>query len=99
MVSNGGRSSHRYQLLVAEVCAPRPGAVCALCFEPVEFGRGRWNKRGPSLDHKQPLNKGGSLLDRDNAQLAHLSCNSARGDMSLTEWFNTRMSETHSPDW
>ncbi|MFD8404653.1 HNH endonuclease [Streptomyces anulatus] len=33
-----------------------------------------------TLDHEQPLSKGGDLLDPANARAAHRRCNSARGN-------------------
>ncbi|MFE9923284.1 HNH endonuclease [Streptomyces sp. NPDC005774] len=33
-----------------------------------------------TLDHAQPLTKGGDLLDPTNARSAHRRCNSARGN-------------------
>lgn len=35
-----------------------------------------------TLDHEQPLSKGGDLLDRANARAAHRRCNSSRGNRS-----------------
>nr|WP_256122652.1 HNH endonuclease [Streptomyces sp. LUP47B] len=33
-----------------------------------------------TLDHEQPLSKGGNLLDPANARPAHRKCNSSRGN-------------------
>jgi 5-methylcytosine-specific restriction endonuclease McrA len=93
-----GRSTRAYQRMAHQYLTPRPGATCALCGEPIEYGRGKWHPRGPSLDHITPLNKGGRLLDPANMQLAHYGCNSARGDKTLAEWFAARKAETTS-DW
>ncbi len=53
--------------------------VCRLCGELVDMTlSGRFGK-GPNVDHTQPTSDGGSWLDLSNWQLAHRSCNSAKG--------------------
>lgn len=54
--------------------------ICWLCGKPVQYDVGPRHPLAPSLDHRHPLNKGGDLLDPDNAELAHYGCNSARHD-------------------
>lgn len=57
---------------------------CWWCGEPI-----RYDITGPlaqrhrdafTLDHAEPLSKGGELLDPENARSAHRRCNSARGN-------------------
>lgn len=52
---------------------------CWICQHEVDMtlsGRHPW---GPSLDMVQPISEGGDPLDKDNARLAHMRCNSSRG--------------------
>lgn len=58
----------------------RDGWVCQLCDEPVDPGATDvWR---PTLDHIVPRSKGGSD-DPSNLRLAHMWCNSVRGDESF----------------
>ena len=57
----------------------RDGWICQLCSEPVDPSEGPRSSRSKSLDHIVPLTKGG-LHTRENSQLAHLGCNSAKGN-------------------
>lgn len=58
----------------------RDGWVCQLCGLPVDPTlSGRHVADGPSLDHIVPLTRGG-LHRRTNVQLAHMRCNSAKGN-------------------
>lgn len=53
---------------------------CWICGQPVDktLPFGRWSK---SLDHVIPVKARPDLaLERSNARLAHLGCNSSRGD-------------------
>lgn len=61
--------------------AERDAWTCHLCASPV--GRLPWpDPMSPSLDHVLPLSKGG-LHDPRNVRLAHLRCNSAKGDRTM----------------
>lgn len=65
-------------VLLAEI-AERDGWKCSLCRRPVD-PKTRWpNSASPSLDHRVPLSRGGAH-DPSNVFLAHLGCNSAKGD-------------------
>lgn len=56
----------------------RDGWQCQLCDELVDRERRFPDPLSASLDHVLPLSKGGSHT-LDNVQLAHFSCNSAKG--------------------
>jgi hypothetical protein len=76
----GPRTGHAWRQLVAQV--KREESVCRLCGRWVDKtlpGTHRW---GPTLHHLRALNRGGALLDRANAGLAHLHCNAKHGDGS-----------------
>lgn len=60
----------------------RDGWICQLCGGPVDPAEGPRSSRSKSLDHIVPLTRGG-LHTRVNSQLAHLGCNSAKGN----RWF------------
>ena len=64
-------------VLLAEI-ADRDGWTCGLCGEQVDRTLKWPHADSPSLDHVQPLSKGGAH-DPDNVQLAHLRCNVAKG--------------------
>ncbi len=55
-------------------------SVCALCGGYVDKTLKWPHPMSPSLDHITPRSRGGALLDPKNHQLAHLSCNSSRGN-------------------
>lgn len=80
MTDRYGRGRRAYRNAAEAICAPRWGAICWLCREPIEYGLRPRHPRGPSLDHIVPLNQGGSLLDPANHALAHYGCNTARHD-------------------
>lgn len=53
---------------------------CWLCGQPIDYlapPRTRWSF---SLDHADPLSKGGEPLDPTNHRAAHYGCNSRRGN-------------------
>ncbi|MFI8962060.1 HNH endonuclease [Streptomyces sp. NPDC053493] len=57
---------------------------CWICGRDINYAlkgkdaqRSRW---AFTLDHAQPLSRGGALLDRANARAAHRACNSGRGN-------------------
>lgn len=63
----------------------RDKGVCAICGEPCDWSDSRWEdgffivgKKYPSIDHIVPLARGGEH-SWENVQLAHFSCNSAKG--------------------
>ena len=54
-------------------------ATCGLCGLPVDDSLAWPHPQSPSLDHVIPLSKGG-IHDPSNVQLAHLRCNTAKGN-------------------
>ena len=57
----------------------RDGWVCRLCNRPVDRSlTDRRSPQAPTIDHIVPLARGGADI-RDNVQLAHQRCNSAKG--------------------
>lgn len=64
----------------------RDGMYCKLCGQPLD--RHIKDDRSPdyvTFDHIVPSSAGG-LDDLSNLQLAHQSCNQARGNMSIEEY-------------
>ena len=61
---------------LTRLCLETYGTTCHLCGQP----------GATTADHLVPRNKGGSNA-LANLAPAHGSCNSARGDMDLIEWF------------
>lgn len=68
----GGRRTYRLAALTLSTY----GTICHLCA----------TDGADSPDHVIPRSKGGGN-GLDNLRPAHLSCNMARGDMDLAEWF------------
>lgn len=62
----------------AEIAA-RDGYACGICKAPVAMDAVWPDPLSPSLDHVVPLARGG-VHDPLNVQLAHLGCNSSKGD-------------------
>lgn len=63
----------------------RDGGICRICGLPVVIEKKdgwKTHKDYPSIDHIIPLSKGGTHT-WDNVQLAHISCNSAKGDKEV----------------
>lgn len=76
-MSGDGWSGRRVTEFKAAVLGTK-GRVCHLC------GRAG----ADTVDHIVPRSVAPELMwDMDNAVPAHLSCNSSRQDMPLTEWF------------
>lgn len=61
----------------------RDGLRCAICGEMCDLNDHSWSKysgpRYPSIDHIIPMSKGGGHT-WDNVQVAHIICNSEKGD-------------------
>lgn len=53
--------------------------VCAICGKPVDKSLKYPHPMSPSVDHIEPIIKGGHPSDMDNLQLTHLACNRAKG--------------------
>jgi 5-methylcytosine-specific restriction endonuclease McrA len=86
----GGR---RVQMFTRLVLATY-GRTCHLCGLP----------GATTADHLIPRSKGGAWWAIDNARPAHYSCNSARGDRTLDQWFTahplrTAPALTPSREW
>lgn len=69
----GGRKVQAFTRLVLQ----NYGRICHLCGQP----------GATTADHLIPRSKGGAWWDLTNARPAHYSCNSARNDTDLAEWF------------
>lgn len=93
MASNKGRTGKAYQQLREWVIANHN--ACHLCGQPVNKNLSGLHPLGPTLDHLQPLSRGGSMLDRSNARLAHRRCNSKRSDTPIP----TETAHGPSRDW
>lgn len=52
--------------------------TCYLCLKPIEF-------RQDCLEHKIPFSRGGTNV-KDNINIAHISCNTRKKDMTLEEF-------------
>ncbi|GLP71051.1 hypothetical protein TUSST3_76710 [Streptomyces sp. TUS-ST3] len=73
------RNGRPYRRLVAAQKAL--GLPCWICGHNIPANvDGRRHLFAFTLDHEQPLSKGGDLLDPANARSAHRRCNSARGN-------------------
>lgn len=59
--------------------AERDGYRCGICSAPVDMDLAWPHPQSKSLDHVVPLTKGGSH-DPANVQLAHLVCNTVKGN-------------------
>lgn len=70
------RSGSRYDALRRWVI--RTFDTCTECGKPVDKTLPGTHPQGPTLGHRRALVEGGSLLDRTNAGLEHLGCNSAK---------------------
>lgn len=93
MATNGGRTGPAYQALRNWVITNHTN--CHICGKPVDKtlnGRHKW---GPTLDHIIPISKGGPMLDRANARLAHRYCNGSKHDDILPPATNP----SPSRDW
>ncbi|MFD5675603.1 HNH endonuclease [Streptomyces sp. NPDC127040] len=70
-------------VLLADI-ADRDRWHCSLCSHPVDPSVAWPDSSSPSLDHRVPLSKGGAH-DPSNVFLAHLGCNSSKGDRLLDD--------------
>jgi hypothetical protein len=57
----------------------RDGSSCALCLDPIDLSIAYPHRASASVDHRTPLSRGGTDT-LTNVQLAHLSCNWAKGN-------------------
>jgi 5-methylcytosine-specific restriction endonuclease McrA len=73
-----------YQYIRRPFVFRRDGWVCQLCGKPVDKAlKGTRSPGAPTLDHIIPLSKGGSHT-YGNVQLAHWTCNAAKGARLIT---------------
>ncbi|MCP2168123.1 HNH endonuclease [Goodfellowiella coeruleoviolacea] len=78
MPRSPGRAGYRWRRLVASL--RKQGATCAICGHQIDL-RLKWpDPMSFSVDHTQPLSRGGAPLDPANARPAHLGCNSRKGN-------------------
>lgn len=68
-----------YKTLSFHTVAARDQFTCQLCGHAVDMDLQHPHRMAPTLDHIVPLRFGGSHTE-DNAQLAHMICNSSKGD-------------------
>jgi len=74
------RQGYRSNYLVThEEIAKRDNYTCQICNEPVDMSLPRTSRFGATLDHIEPLSKGGSDT-LENLQLAHWVCNNRKSD-------------------
>jgi 5-methylcytosine-specific restriction endonuclease McrA len=86
----GGRRVQVFTRLVLQTY----GTTCHLCGRPGAH----------TTDHLIPRSKGGAPFDLTNARPAHGSCNYARNNRDLIDWFRThplptRAALTPSREW
>lgn len=55
------------------------GARCALCGQPIDYSIRSPHRLAITVDHIVPRWAGGKILDPNNCQPAHHSCNASRG--------------------
>lgn len=84
----------RYARRMTAATLARWGRDCHLCRLP----------GATTADHLTPRSKGGNDSIEDNLRPAHFSCNVARGDRDLAQWFarhpiGRRAALTPSREW
>jgi 5-methylcytosine-specific restriction endonuclease McrA len=82
-VSKNARNGRPYRRLCAWLRAQR--LPCWICGHNIGYELDARHPLSFTLDHEQPLSKGGSLLDRANARPAHRSCNSSKGNSTTPQ--------------
>lgn len=89
----GVRDTHRHRArkfglaydpsITLKKLVERDGLKCAICGEMCDWNDHSWSKYSgpmyPSIDHIIPMSKGGGHT-WDNVQVAHIICNSEKGD-------------------
>lgn len=73
-----GRTGRPYRRLRERV--KRSTSLCCLCGGLIDYTLEYPHPMSFSLEHHQPLTKGGAPLDPANAGAAHLQCNVKRGN-------------------
>ena len=74
----GQLSTAAYQQLRRAVLAR--SNICIICGHPIDMRLSGRHPDGPTLEHKQPRSRGGSVMDPRNCGPAHLRCNASRGN-------------------
>lgn len=72
------RRDSRYALTASQI-AERDGSDCSICAEPVDLSLKWPDRMSATRDHVVPVTHGGSNA-AENLRLAHLSCNSRKGN-------------------
>lgn len=72
------RIGRPYRRLRAWIIANR--TTCCRCGRPVDKTLPGEHEWGPTLDHLQPISRGGALLDPNNVDIAHRRCNLSYGN-------------------
>lgn len=75
-----------YEEIDRDLVFERDGYECKLCMRPLDMDAKFPHPWSPTLDHIQPLSKGGHHL-YVNLQAAHFRCNTAKGDRVDPETF------------
>lgn len=77
-MATGGRETRAWRDLSARLRKTLP-ATCWICLEDIDLSLHHNDPRAWTLDHVDPLARGGELLDERNLRPAHRSCNAAKG--------------------
>ncbi|WP_084780426.1 HNH endonuclease [Planobispora rosea] len=80
MPRSKGRTGRPYRRLRAQLIASPAGRVCWICGHAIDLTLPPRHPLSWSLDHADPLSRGGAEVDPRNARPAHLRCNSSRGN-------------------
>lgn len=78
MPRSKGRAGRPWRRMRAQVIATE--THCARCGGWVDKRLRFPHPKSPSVDHTQPLGRGGAPLTRTNLRLMHLGCNSSKRD-------------------
>lgn len=81
-ISRARRAGVPWEYISLASVAAQDKWICGICRDrvPQDWSVGDDRRLMPSLDHVIPIENGGPHL-RDNVQLAHLSCNTRKGDV------------------
>jgi hypothetical protein len=73
------KASGEFEKIDRDMVFERDDYECKLCMKPLDMSAKFPHPLSPTLDHIQPLSKGGHHL-YVNLQAAHFRCNTAKGD-------------------
>src|SRR5688500_12998157 len=82
MATNKGRQNYKVQKIIKDLKAGGAN-VCHLCGCAIDMRLTSPDPLSWSLDHLQPLSKGGIVDDPANARESHLDCNRRRQDQDI----------------